>query len=40
MRSFSATGEINRKDFGVSGGGVAVGETIQLIVEVEAILQR
>ncbi len=42
---FSATGEINRMDFGVSyngpvpGGGVALGEKVQLILELEAILQ-
>ena len=42
---FSATGEINRVDFGVSyngpvpGGGVALGEKVQLILEIEAILQ-
>jgi polyisoprenoid-binding protein YceI len=42
---FSATGEINRMDFGVSyngpipGGGVAVSEKIQIMLEVEAILQ-
>jgi polyisoprenoid-binding protein YceI len=42
---FSATGEINRMDFGVSyngpvpGGGVALGEKVQLILEIEAILQ-
>ncbi len=42
---FSATGEINRMDFGVSyngpipGGGVAVSEKIQLVLEVEAVLQ-
>ena len=42
---FSATGEINRMDFGVSyngpipGGGVAISETIQIVLEVEAILQ-
>jgi polyisoprenoid-binding protein YceI len=41
----SATGEINRKDFGVSfdipldGGGLVVGERIQLHLEVEAVLQ-
>lgn len=40
----SATGEINRSDFGISfnmpldGGGVMVGERIKLIIEAEAIL--
>ncbi len=40
----SARGEINRSDFGISfnmpldGGGVMVGERIQLIIEVEAVL--
>ena len=42
---FSAAGEINRMDFGVSyngpipGGGVAVGEKIQIVLEIEAVLQ-
>jgi polyisoprenoid-binding protein YceI len=42
----SATGEINRKDFGVSfdmpmdGGGLVVGEKIQLDVDIEAVLQQ
>jgi polyisoprenoid-binding protein YceI len=42
---FSATGEIDRKDFGITfnvpldGGGVMIGDTIQLFIEVEAILQ-
>jgi polyisoprenoid-binding protein YceI len=42
---FSATGEINRMAFGVSyngpipGGGVAISETIQIMLEIEAILQ-
>jgi polyisoprenoid-binding protein YceI len=41
----SATGEINRKDFGVSfdipldGGGLVVGEKIQLHLEIEAVLK-
>jgi polyisoprenoid-binding protein YceI len=41
----SATGEIDRKDFGVSfdipmdGGGLVVGEKIQLHLEIEAVLQ-
>lgn len=41
---FSATTEINRSDFGVSyngpipGGGVALGEKVQLVLEVEADL--
>lgn len=40
----SASGELNRSDFGISfnmpldGGGVMVGETVKLIVEVEAVL--
>ena len=43
---FSATGEIVRKDFNITtdipmdGGGVVVGDTIQLFIEVEAILQQ
>jgi polyisoprenoid-binding protein YceI len=42
---FSATGEINRDDFGVSyngpipGGGVALGEKVQIVIEIEAALQ-
>jgi polyisoprenoid-binding protein YceI len=43
---FTATGEINRTDFGVSyngpipGGGVALGERVQIVLEIEAVLQR
>ncbi len=42
---FSATGELNRSDFGIAfnmpldGGGVVVGEKVQLSIDVEAILQ-
>jgi polyisoprenoid-binding protein YceI len=42
---FTATGEINRSDFGVSyngpvpGGGVAVSERVQITLEVELVLQ-
>jgi polyisoprenoid-binding protein YceI len=42
---FSATTEINRKDFGVEfntpleGGGVALGEKIKVELEIQAILQ-
>ena len=42
---FSATGEINRTDFDVSyngpipGGGVAVSEKVQLVLDIEAVLQ-
>jgi polyisoprenoid-binding protein YceI len=42
---FTATGEINRMDFGVSyngpvpGGGVLLGETVRIILEIEAALQ-
>jgi polyisoprenoid-binding protein YceI len=42
---FTATGEINRMDFGVSyngpvpGGGVLLGEKVQIILEIEAVLQ-
>jgi polyisoprenoid-binding protein YceI len=41
----SATGEINRKDFGVTfdipmeGGGLVVGDRIQINLEIEAVLQ-
>jgi polyisoprenoid-binding protein YceI len=43
---FSARGEINRKDFGLNtdipmdGGGVVVGERIEIFLEVEAILKE
>jgi polyisoprenoid-binding protein YceI len=43
---FSATGEINRTDFGIGGtmplptGGVVVSEKIQLTIEVEATLRK
>jgi polyisoprenoid-binding protein YceI len=42
---FSATGEINRKDFGIDismpmdGGGVVVGDKISISLEVEAVLE-
>jgi polyisoprenoid-binding protein YceI len=42
---FTATGEINRMDFGVSyngpvpGGGVLLGEQVQIALEIEAVLQ-
>ncbi len=42
---FSATGEIRRSDFGVDttlpldGGGVVVGDKIQLSLEIEAVLE-
>ena len=42
---FSATGEINRTDFGVSyngpipGGGTVVSEKVQITLDVEAVLQ-
>jgi polyisoprenoid-binding protein YceI len=42
---FTATGEINRLDFGVSyngpipGGGVALGEKVQIVLEIEAALR-
>jgi polyisoprenoid-binding protein YceI len=40
---FSATAEIDRKDFGITtnipmdGGGVVIGDTIQIYIEIEAI---
>ena len=43
---FSATGEIDRKDFDITtnipmdGGGVVIGDRIQLFIEVEAVLQQ
>lgn len=42
---FSATGEINRHDFGVSyngpipGGGTVISDRVQLVLEVEAVLE-
>jgi polyisoprenoid-binding protein YceI len=42
----SATGEINRKDFGLTfdmpmeGGGLVVGDNIQINLEIEAVLQE
>ena len=42
---FSATTEINRKDYGVEfnapleGGGFALGDKVQIAIEIEAILQ-
>jgi polyisoprenoid-binding protein YceI len=41
----SATGEINRKDFGITfdipmeGGGLVVGDRVQLALDIEAVLQ-
>lgn len=43
---FSASGEISRSDFGIDlktpmdGGGVVVGDRIQILIEVEAILDK
>lgn len=43
---FTATGEISRKDFGIEfnmpleGGGVVVGDKVQITLEVEAVLQQ
>ena len=42
---FSATTEINRKDFGITtdlpmdGGGAVVGDKVQIALEIEAVLQ-
>ncbi|MEV0322843.1 YceI family protein [Streptomyces sp. NPDC050658] len=42
---FSVTGEINRMDFDVTyngpipGGGAALGEKVQIVMEIEAVLQ-
>jgi polyisoprenoid-binding protein YceI len=42
---FSATAQISRKDFGIDlsmpleGGGVVIGDTIQITLEIEAVLQ-
>jgi polyisoprenoid-binding protein YceI len=43
---FSATAEISRKDFGITteipidGGGVVVGDKIQVFIEIEAVLAQ
>jgi len=43
---FSATAQINRRDFGIGniipmgGGGVAVGDTVSISLEIEAVLQK
>jgi polyisoprenoid-binding protein YceI len=43
---FSATAELNRSDFGIDislpmdGGGVVVGDTVKISLEVEAVLQQ
>jgi polyisoprenoid-binding protein YceI len=42
---FTATGQINRTDFGINyngpipGGGVTLGEKVQIVLEIEAVLQ-
>jgi polyisoprenoid-binding protein YceI len=42
---FSASGEINRSDFGISyngpipGGGTVISEKVQIVLDVEAVLQ-
>lgn len=42
---FSAAGEINRSDFGISyngpipGGGTVISEKVQLVLDIEAVLQ-
>ncbi|PCJ68395.1 MAG: hypothetical protein COA62_14585 [Rhodobiaceae bacterium] len=37
MAGFSATGEINRSDFGMAYGVPAIGETVTIIIEIEAL---
>jgi len=43
---FSATAELNRRDFGIDitmpldGGGVVVGDKVQIALEIEAVLQQ
>jgi polyisoprenoid-binding protein YceI len=43
---FSATAQINRRDFGIGniipmdGGGVAVGDKVSISLEIEAVLQK
>ena len=43
---FSATAEINRQDFGITtnmpmdGGGVLIGDHIQIFIEIEAVLEQ
>lgn len=46
VAGFSATGELDRRDFGVNfsaameGGGVVVGDKVTLALEIEAVLQQ
>lgn len=46
VAAFSASGRINRKDFGVNfhavvdGGGVVVGDDVAIELEIQALLQR
>jgi polyisoprenoid-binding protein YceI len=37
---FSATGEINRHDYGISSGGAMIGDKIQLTIDAEATLRK
>ena len=37
MAGFSATGEINRSDFGMAYAVPAIGETVEIIIEIEAL---
>jgi polyisoprenoid-binding protein YceI len=43
---FSATAKINRKDFGIDtdmpldGGGVVIGETVQISLDIQAVLRN
>ena len=45
LSGFTATTEIDRKDFGINtnlpmdGGGAVVGDKVQISLEIEAILQ-
>ncbi|MFC1433724.1 YceI family protein [Streptacidiphilus sp. N1-3] len=36
---FSATAQVNRHDFGVDGGGVAVSDKVAISLEIQAVLQ-
>ncbi|WP_331769589.1 YceI family protein (plasmid) [Embleya sp. NBC_00888] len=37
---FSATAEINRRDFGIDAGGVALGNKVSISLEIQAVLRK
>lgn len=38
--SFSATSEINRRDFGINAGGVALSDKVSISLEIQAVLHK